>query len=110
MHAGWGNAMRYLLTGDEFGAQEAYRLGIVQEIVPADQCVERATELATRVAAQAPLAVQAILNSARRLTSPEFEISAETLLPAIAELIETKDCKEGVRSFFEKRKAVFSGS
>lgn len=39
---GWGNAMRYLLTGDEFDAQEALRLGLVQEVIPVGQQLERA--------------------------------------------------------------------
>src|SRR5262249_25899957 len=53
--AGWGNAMRWLLTGDEFDAAEAYRTGLVQEVVPAGRQVDRAIELAGRIAAQAPL-------------------------------------------------------
>ena len=56
--AGWGNAMRYLLTGEEFSAEEAYRIGIVQEVVEPEMLQERALELAQRVAAQAPLAVR----------------------------------------------------
>ena len=43
---GWGNAMRYLLTGDEFSAEEAYRIGLVQEVVAPGQQVTRARALA----------------------------------------------------------------
>src|SRR5205807_1489539 len=63
--AGWGNAMRYLLTGDEFNATEAWRIGLVQEVVEPGQQVTRATELAQVVSAQAPLGVRATLKSAR---------------------------------------------
>src|SRR5580700_10873532 len=62
--AGWGNAMRYLLTGDEFGASEALRLGLVQEVVEPGRQLDRAVEIAGRVAAQAPMAVAATLRSA----------------------------------------------
>src|SRR5437588_13060756 len=62
---GWGNAMRYLLTGDEFSAAEALRIGLVQEVVESGQQLTRATELAQVVSAQAPLGVRATLRSAR---------------------------------------------
>ena len=55
---GWGNAMRYLLTGDEFDAEEARRIGFVQEIVEPGRQVERAREIAQTIARQAPLGVQ----------------------------------------------------
>lgn len=60
---GWGNAMRYLLTGDELDADEARRIGLVQEVVPggAAAVLERALALAGSIAAQAPLGVQATL-------------------------------------------------
>jgi enoyl-CoA hydratase/carnithine racemase len=62
---GWGNAMRYLLTGDEISVQQAYRMGLVQEVVELGEQVERAAEIAQTIAAQAPLAVYATLKSAR---------------------------------------------
>ena len=62
---GWGNAMRFLLTAEEFGAEEAMRIGLVQEVVPAPGQLERATEIAAMIAAQAPLGVQATLANAR---------------------------------------------
>src|SRR6266566_2548786 len=62
---GWGNAMRFLLTAEEFGADQALRIGLVQEIVPAGQQLQRATAIARAVAAQAPLGVQGTLANAR---------------------------------------------
>src|SRR5690349_1411815 len=67
---GWGNAMRFLLTAEEFGAAEALRIGLVQEVVPAGAHVQRAADLAHLIAQQAPLGVQATLASARRTRSP----------------------------------------
>ncbi|MCZ7684670.1 MAG: crotonase/enoyl-CoA hydratase family protein [Sandaracinaceae bacterium] len=54
--AGWGNAMRWLLTGDLFDAQEAHRIGLVQEVVPAGQHRDAAVAIATTIAARAPSA------------------------------------------------------
>ena len=57
--------MRFLLTAEEFGAAEALRIGLVQEVVPAEAHVQRAADLAHLIAQQAPLGVQATLASAR---------------------------------------------
>lgn len=65
--AGWGNAMRWLLTGDEFDAREAWRMGLVQEVVEPGRQHERALAIAETVARQAPLGVQATLASARQI-------------------------------------------
>lgn len=63
--AGWGNAMRYMLTGEEWGAEEARRLGLVQEVVPTGKQLGRAIEIAQKIAAAAPLGVRATLASSR---------------------------------------------
>src|SRR6187402_412338 len=62
---GWGDAMRWILTGDTFDAAEAHRIGLVQEVVPHGEQFARAREIAGRIAAQAPLAVQSALANAR---------------------------------------------
>ena len=62
---GWGNAMRYLLTGDEISAEDAFRIGLVQEVTGPDKQLERALILAETIADQSPLGVQASLRSAR---------------------------------------------
>ena len=67
---GWGNSMRFLLTAEEFGAAEALRIGLVQEVVPAGSHIRRATEMAHLVARQAPLGVQATLGQRTRRTGP----------------------------------------
>ena len=61
--------MRFLLTAEEFGAAEALRIGLMQEVVPAGAHVQRAADLAHLIAQQAPLGVQATLASARRARS-----------------------------------------
>lgn len=107
--AGWGNAQRYLLTGDEFGPAEAFRLGFVQEVVPAGQQFDRALAIARTVAEQAPLAVRASLASSRRY----FEKGPAGMKPEMdavqRKLAATEDAAEGLRSFTERRKARFTG-
>ncbi len=106
---GWGNAMRYLLTGDEFDAAEAYRLGLVQEVVPVGQQLERAVALAQTIAAQAPLGVRATLASARLAAEQGPEAAAAALLPELRGLMASADAQEGLRSFIERRSANFTG-
>ncbi|KAA2262401.1 crotonase/enoyl-CoA hydratase family protein [Solihabitans fulvus] len=107
--AGWGNAMRWLLTGDEFDAVEAHRLGLVQEVVEPGRQVDRAIELAERISEQAPLGVRATLVSARRAVVEGERAAARQLVPDLLPLFRTADAQEGVRSFVERRKAVFEG-
>ncbi len=107
--AGWGNAMRWLLTGDEFDVREAYRLGLVQEIVPVGQQLPRALELADRIAARAPLAVQGTIETCRRAAGPSVLAAASFMTAHNTELYRTEDAAEGRASFIEKREAVFRG-
>jgi hypothetical protein len=67
---GWGNAMRYMLTGDEWGAPEAYRLGLVQEVAPLGKELDRAIDLANKIAAASPLGVRAMLSPRARPSPP----------------------------------------
>jgi enoyl-CoA hydratase len=107
--AGWGNAMKWLLTGDEFDSAEALRLGLVQEVVPAGQQFERALAYAQRVAQQAPLAVQATIENARLSLGQGWMHSATHCTARNTFLYGTEDAVEGRKSFVEKRAAQFTG-
>jgi enoyl-CoA hydratase/carnithine racemase len=108
--AGWGNAMRWILTGEEFGAEEALRIGVVQEIVPAGAQLERALEMAEFIAERAaPLAVGGALASAHRALDEGHDASVAHYTEDIAKLLTSEDAQEGVRSFIERRQAKFSG-
>jgi enoyl-CoA hydratase len=107
--AGWGNAMRWLLTGDRFDAQEALRIGLVQEVVPSGQGLETALKIAETVAKRAPLGVRATLESARISVMQGQEAAIEALLPVARRLMDSKDAEEGLRSFIERREAEFKG-
>jgi enoyl-CoA hydratase/carnithine racemase len=106
---GWGNAMYHLLLMDEFGAAEAYRCGLVQEVVPAGTQLERATELARKIAASAPLAIQATKASARLYAQEGEAACIAAFASTQAKLAATEDAAEGVRSFVERRDPVFTG-
>ncbi|BAV43474.1 crotonase/enoyl-CoA hydratase family protein [Mycobacterium ulcerans] len=109
--AGWGNAMRWLLTGDEFDAAEAHRIGLVQEVADdAATALTRAREIAQTIADRAaPLGVRATLASVH-LARREGEAAAiERLVPDIRALFTSADAAEGVQSFIERRQARFTG-
>ncbi len=107
--SGWGNAMRWLLTGDEFDAAEALRIGLVQEITEHGRQLEKAVEIAERIAKQAPLGVRATIESARKVQTDGFDAAKEYLAPQILKLFASEDAKEGVQSFLERRDGNFSG-
>ena len=108
MEIGWGNAMRYLLTGDEFSAETALKLGMIQEVVTFD-AVGRAIEIAETIVRQAPLGVYATLASARQTRHIQEQQAIADLLPRLAPLMQSDDVKEGVQSFIERREAKFKG-
>jgi enoyl-CoA hydratase len=108
--SGWGNAMRWLLTGEEYDAAEAYRIGLVQEVVEPGRQLARAIELAEMIAEKsAPLGVKATLASAHRARL-EGEAAAFARLDSdMAELFDSEDGREGLVSFVERREARFTG-
>ena len=101
--------MYHLLTSDELDAQEAYRIGLVQEVVPAGQELDRAIEIAEQIAECAPLAVQATKASSRRYLVEGFDAAVAELGPTQKELMASEDAGEGVQSLIERRTAKFKG-
>lgn len=108
--AGWGNAMRWLLTGEEYDAAEAHRIGLVQEVVEPGRQLGRAIELAEMVAEKsAPLGVRTTLASAHRARIEGEAAAFGRLDSDMAALFETEDGREGLQSFVERREARFTG-
>ena len=107
--AGWGNAMYHLLRADEFSAAEAYRIGLVQEVVDPGEQVERAIALAREMLQCSPPAlVHTIANA--RVALDEDEPAAVAAIPAMAAAVQaTDDFREGIASFVERRAAQFTG-
>jgi enoyl-CoA hydratase len=106
---GWGNAMRWILTAEEFGAAEAHRIGLVQEVAPAGQQLDRAAEIAHLVAAQAPLGVRGTLANARVALRSEQDRATDHLAQVLPTMIASEDAQEGLQSFLERRPARFLG-
>jgi enoyl-CoA hydratase/carnithine racemase len=106
---GPGHALRLLLTGDRIDGNEAYRIGLVQELLPRERLMERALELARTIASRPPIAVQSAKNLVRVAQSTSVEIGLAYENDMFSYLMLTKDAAEGRRAFVEKREPEFKG-
>jgi enoyl-CoA hydratase len=106
--AGRGNAMRHMLTGEPWGAEEAYRYGLVQAVTPPGQQLDRAIELARKIAAAAPLGIRATLASVHA-TESDDERAFAPLRSELARLMRTEDFQEFVVALREKRPPIYRG-
>ena len=106
--AGWSKAMRYLLTGDTFDAQTALDLNLINEITR-EAPLNRAIELAERIAQAAPLAVQATLASAKEAAEQGTETAFSNLQQHLSPLLNTQDVQEGVMAMLQRRAPEFKG-
>lgn len=106
---GLGMAKKLVLTGEMIDAEEALRVGLVEEIVDEDKLMERAKEIARKILKKPPLTVKLAkraLNASRSMSLPDglrYELSLFSIL------FSTEDAKEGMRAFLEKRKPEFRG-
>jgi enoyl-CoA hydratase len=92
-----------MLTGEPIGTEEAYRIGLVNEVVPAVGLIARAEEILAEIAANAPLAVRYAIDAVNTRDGFALEASYFGLLAG------TEDRKEGTAAFLEKRAPHFSG-
>ncbi len=93
-----------LLTGRIFGAEEAYRLGLVTEIVPADQLMARTHALADELMQNSPNSLRATKALLSSYTRDQLDRQLEAAIRENAAVRQTPDFKEGITSFLEKRK------
>jgi enoyl-CoA hydratase len=106
---GEGKAMQMILTGEMINAEEAYRLGLVNEVYPAPELEAKTMELANRIAEKSPVALamaKAAIKNAARMNLRE---GLDQEIDLFALCFSSADKEEGVRAFLEKRKPEFKG-
>ena len=106
---GKGKALELILTGDRIGAAEAERIGLVNRVVPADQLMAAAEEMARKIMARGPLAVRAAIEAVMSGSDMPFEEGQFLEATLFGLLCATEDTKEGMKAFIEKRTAEFRG-
>jgi enoyl-CoA hydratase/carnithine racemase len=106
---GKGRALQLILTGETISAQEAYRIGLVNEVVPAASLIDRAEAILKQIAANAPIAIKFSLEAANKglETSQSQGLALEASFFGICAA--TEDKKEGTTAFLEKRTPQFRG-
>jgi enoyl-CoA hydratase len=108
---GWANAMRYMLTGDHWDAQTAYRMGGVQEVAPdKDAALKAGINIANRIAACGPLGIKATLEAAHLAINDSADAAAFAKLEAdYVSLFGKEDFIEGRKAEAENRPPIFHG-
>lgn len=106
---GEGMALKMILTGEQISAEEAHRIGLVQEVVPATTLLDRAVALGELIAAKSPVAVraakEAVRASGRLPLAQGYALETSLFLGVFA----SDDRLEGMRAFLDKRKPAFTG-
>lgn len=102
-------AAELLFTGDVIDAREALKIGLVSEVLPHEELMPRANTLAGKIAANPPLAVRAMKEGLKRAAHGDPKVIGTWAIETIYRLFQTEDHREGVKSFLEKRPAVFRG-
>jgi enoyl-CoA hydratase/carnithine racemase len=106
---GPSKAAELLFTGDVIDAAEALRIGLVSEVAPHEELMDRARAMGRRIAANPPLALRYMKEGLRRGAHGEIRAMGEWAIETIRKLMRTEDHKEGVAAFLEKRAPHFQG-
>jgi enoyl-CoA hydratase/carnithine racemase len=102
-------AAELLFTGDVIEAEQALKIGLVKDVVPHEQLIPSAMDLANRIAANPPLAVRYLKEGLRRSFHGDYEEMGTWVSQTLGVLFQTEDHREGVASFLEKREPKFTG-
>ena len=106
---GRGLAMQLVLTGEMISAQEAYRIGLVNEVVPPSELIPRAEAIAKKIIANAPLAVQYAMEAVNHGMDVPLQEGLYLEATLFGVLCASEDKNEGTTAFLEKRAANFKG-
>jgi enoyl-CoA hydratase/carnithine racemase len=106
---GWSKASELIFTGRTLSAEECVEWGLASRVVPTNDLAATAREIATEIAANAPLAVQASKRMMRMGLAETFNDHVHHVFLQLLPLMRSEDAKEGMRSFMEKRDPVFKG-
>lgn len=106
---GKGRALELMLTGEMITAEEAYRIGLVNRVVPAEDLFDTALELVSRIAANGPVAVARAIECATRGMEMDLDDGLALESNLFGLLAATEDMREGMSAFLEKRKPEFTG-
>jgi len=106
---GEGKAKQLIFTGKRIDAMEAHRIGLVDEVYPADQLMEEAIRMAEEIAARAPLAVRYAKTQIHKGLQTDIETALSVEIGYFAMCFASEDQKEGMGAFLQKRKAKFNG-
>ncbi|GAB6934120.1 MAG: enoyl-CoA hydratase-related protein [Calditerricola sp.] len=106
---GKARALEILLTGDPITAEEAYRIGLVNRVVPTEACLDEALRLARRIAEKPPMAVRLIKEAVYKALDTTLQDGMEYERNCFYLLFATEDKAEGMRAFLEKRRPSFKG-
>jgi len=107
---GRGAALKLLLTGEMIGAEEALRIGLVDEVVPAADLMTRAEAIAQAIAANAPLAIAETLRTVDEGLGLPLELGLLREADSFGRLCATGDKADGLRAFLEKRPPKWNGN
>ncbi len=102
-------ASELVLTGDVYTAQQAYEMGIVNHVLPPDELMPAAMEMAKKISAKAPAAVAFAKKSLLNGTKYDVDTACDMQLPLMSILYSGHDQKEGMNAFFEKREPQYTG-
>lgn len=106
---GWARASEIIFTGRTLSAEQSLELGLVNRVVPHESLAEETRALANEVAASAPLAVRAAKRMMRAGLSEEFDDHVQHVFLQLLPLFRSKDFREGMTAFLEKREPHFEG-
>jgi enoyl-CoA hydratase len=102
-------AMEMILTGKSISADEAYRIGLVNHVVPPESLMEEAKKIATDIASKPPISIRSAKEAILKAQDTTLEVGLEFERKAFYMLFATEDGKEGMKAFLEKRKPTFKG-